>query len=94
MFAQPTPLRMETLHVSDTKPAIIRFIRQCPLCSKTVYTKPTQYVNYLRWQNGDYLVDAFPEFNSDEREMLMSGMCNDCWEKTFPEDHELQEDAE
>jgi len=40
--------------------------------------------DYVDWkENGKMIQDAFPYLNADERELLKSGICNDCWQKMF-----------
>ena len=37
------------------------------------------------WQAGEYIQDAMPYLSAGERELLISGTCDDCWEKMFGE---------
>lgn len=37
------------------------------------------------YAQGALMQDAFPELSPSEREMLISGTCDDCWERFFPE---------
>jgi len=45
-------------------------------------------VNFLAWEGGELIQDAFPMLSSGEREMLISQTCDDCWTEMFgePED--------
>ena len=55
----------------------------CPFCG-VVRTVTVDAIDYLAWEVGDALAqDAFPYLSADEREMLISGICPTCWEKTF-----------
>ena len=36
------------------------------------------------WQAGTLVQDAFPDLLAWEREMLISGTCNECWQEMFP----------
>lgn len=36
-------------------------------------------------KNGAFVQDAFPELTVGERELLISGTCDACWERFFPE---------
>jgi len=38
------------------------------------------------WENGELIQDALPYLTAGERELLISGTCDDCWEKMFPSD--------
>lgn len=36
------------------------------------------------WQNGDKLIqDAFPYLSTDKRELLLTRICPDCWNRMF-----------
>ena len=35
------------------------------------------------WKSGTYIQDAMPYLSAGERELLISGTCDDCWEKMF-----------
>ena len=56
---------------------------RCPFCG-VVRTVTVDAIDYLAWEVGDALAqNAFPYLSADEREMLISGICPSCWEKTF-----------
>lgn len=62
--------------------------KNCPLCGKAhevmVYAE-----DFDAWQNGDLLAqEAFPYLTVTEREILISGICPDCWDKMFSEEEE------
>ena len=38
------------------------------------------------WENGELIQDAMPYLTDGEREDLISGTCDSCWEKMFPSD--------
>ena len=55
----------------------------CPFCGET-HTVIVGEIDYILWETDFALVqDAFPYLTPDEREMLISGICPTCWEKTF-----------
>ena len=55
----------------------------CPFCGEDHYIEVWES-DYLAWEVGDVLAqDAFFYLSADEREMLISGICPSCWEKTF-----------
>ena len=37
--------------------------------------------------SGELIQDALPYLSASEREMLISGTCDDCWQKMFPVDY-------
>lgn len=55
----------------------------CPFCGET-HIVVVDTIDYIAWENGNVLAqNAFPYLSADEREMLISGICSQCWEKTF-----------
>ena len=54
----------------------------CPFCEKMsrLSYRPESLIAY---RNGMNIIEAFPEMNKFERELLISGICFDCQEKTF-----------
>lgn len=59
----------------------------CPFCGKAheIYVND---IDYLDWQDGMLVQEAFPYLSADEREMLISGICKECWESMFGSDDE------
>jgi hypothetical protein len=47
-------------------------------------TVPAQ--NYMDWRNGTYIQNALSMLNKDDREMLVSGICPECWDAMFGDD--------
>ena len=43
---------------------------------------------FVNWQAGEFIQDALPELSADERELLISGTCDECWQRFFPEEDE------
>ena len=70
----------------------------CPFCGMP-HDVEVDFLDFCAWQNGALAQDAFPYLSADEREMLISGICPDCWERTFggyeedEEDYETADDA-
>lgn len=51
---------------------------RCPVCKHgAIMELPDD--GYARWRAGAYVQDAFPDLNSDERELLVSGTHAHCW---------------
>jgi len=61
--------------------------RTCPKCGKlqVIEVEGSQYND---WMAGKNIQIAFPNLTPDQREILMSGICPECWEKIFPPDDE------
>lgn len=52
----------------------------CPLCGKNHIVK-VKKSDYDAWQNGALIQRAFPYLSASEREYLMTGLCNNCFNK-------------
>ena len=55
---------------------------QCPMCGE-INALPVPLDGYQAWQNGELVQNAFPMLTPDERELLISGICHNCWERMF-----------
>lgn len=38
---------------------------------------------YMAWKNGALIQRAMPRLSEDDRELLISGICGPCFDKTF-----------
>lgn len=54
----------------------------CPFCGNS-FVLSVDEDDYLAWRGGMLVQDAFPYLSAEERELLISGICPECWEKTF-----------
>lgn len=61
---------------------MINLIVTCPFCGVESVISVFED-DYLAWEQGALVQDAFPYLSADDREMLISGICPTCWEKTF-----------
>lgn len=56
----------------------------------TLSGRDFQIVTYLNdanaWVNGECIQNAFPYLTAEEREIMLTGMDNECWANTFGED--------
>lgn len=41
-----------------------------------------------RWKSGEHVQTIFPTWSPEDREMLISGTCPDCWEEMWAEEEE------
>lgn len=57
----------------------------CRFCKKT-YTLKVRVEDYLTFDlpNRPHIQTIFPYLTPGERELLMSGICDECWHKMFP----------
>ena len=56
---------------------------RCPHCRR-LYTLQLSKAGIEARENGALIQDAFPELTAGERELLISGTCDACWERFFP----------
>jgi hypothetical protein len=54
----------------------------CPECKK-VQTIHVETEDFLKWRKGLYIQAAFPYLGPSEREALMTGYCDTCWDVLF-----------
>lgn len=71
----------------------VTIVTACPFCGHANEVAVNE-ADYWDWQDGALVQDAFPYLTADEREMLISGICPTCWEKTFGSDEDEEEDHE
>lgn len=61
----------------------------CPFCTKRteVQVDEGRYAAWQHdWKSGGplcYIQVAMPELSADDREVLISGTCPECWERVF-----------
>lgn len=60
----------------------ISIVTRCPFCGRANFIEVNE-IDYLDYDDGMKVQDAFPYLSADEREMLISGICPDCWNKMF-----------
>lgn len=61
----------------------VNILTVCPICGHA-HEIAVNEEDYFAWSfDGVYAQDAFPYLSANEREMLISGVCPECWEKTF-----------
>lgn len=66
----------------------------CKFCGKDKVIKMTysQYERLGKFNNGEgHMQDLLPDMPKEIREMFISGMCPECWEKYFGESEEEQD---
>ena len=56
----------------------------CCICNKDHSIK-VPLAGHAQWMDGELIQDALPELSSGERELLISGTCDDCWDEMFPD---------
>lgn len=62
-------------------------IVRCAMCKKE-YDIPITDGQLRRWRDGAFIQDAAPELRPDQRELLISQTCGECFDKLFPPEDE------
>ena len=53
---------------------------QCPFCGKVRVLENIPRHRFFEWKEGyKNIQDALPELSADDREALMTGICNKCY---------------
>lgn len=64
---------------------------KCQYCGKEIQINVTQE-QIDKYQSGELIQRAFPNLTAEQREMLLTGTCGECWDKIFPHDGDADED--
>ena len=59
----------------------------CRLCQE-VTDLTVNVEGFVNWQAGELIQKALPELSADQRELLISGTCDKCWNEMFGSDEE------
>lgn len=60
-------------------------ITRCPFCGEE-HTVEVRLEDYHAYRQGGLAQDCFPYLSAGEREMLISGVCPQCWDDMFGSD--------
>lgn len=57
------------------------FRTKCPICGAEFELEMTneQYEKYINGE--DFIQDIFPDWTPGQREMLITGICDECWKR-------------
>ena len=72
----------------------MKVFTKCPFCKKfnVIDMSDKQYNMYLAFKHGTgNIQDMLPDLSDTEREMLLTGICGDCWNGMFPPEEEEEE---
>ena len=56
----------------------VQMNRSCPSC-KAIQKVNVSSQEYAFWKEGKSVQKAFPQLTPAEREIFVTGMCEDCW---------------
>lgn len=54
----------------------------CRRCS-TIHEAEVKMKDFEDWKNGKHIQDALPDIPIDLREILISGICNECYKDLY-----------
>ena len=54
----------------------------CPLCGAESEVA-INADDYAAWQRGQLIQNSFPYLTASQREALMTGICDPCWENSY-----------
>lgn len=84
LFSTIFERKAQTLHEEELNMSM-KIEAVCCQCSK-VEVLEVKRTQYEAWKKGAFIQDAFPHLNADERELLISGICGECFDKMFSEE--------
>lgn len=59
--------------------------KPCPYCER-IQKVAVPESGFKAWKSGTRIQDALPGLTADEREILLSGICPECWDANFSEE--------
>jgi hypothetical protein len=65
----------------------VNLATKCNTCKQQGHVE-VNYVDVLKYQQGQLIQKCFPYLSDDQRELLISNTCSACWDKMFAEDEE------
>lgn len=66
---------------------------RCVHCNQT-FTIQAYARDVQSWCDGALIQNAMPYLSAPERELLISGTCDDCWKAIFGDDEDFEDDEE
>ena len=76
---------LNTARVGDTP--FVTVYTECPYCHQ-VHSVLCRKEGLEKWQAGDYIQKALPDLTPSQRELLMTGTYQKCWNEMFKEEDE------
>lgn len=62
---------------------MVNIHQKCPHCKQKFVFKISE-LDFIRWNHyREHIQNVMPYFNEDQREILLSGTCPDCWNILF-----------
>lgn len=73
--------------------SFITIPRVCNECGKTKRLR-VNAAGYDRWRGGMLIQDALPELTADDRELLITSTCGECYDEAARKIEEMERKAE
>jgi len=73
---------MAKLDLIDCANNLVKVVRTCPQCGKE-QSLQVNYEEYQNWRDGMLIQRAFKSLTAGQREILMTGICEPCWDAMF-----------
>ena len=54
----------------------------------TTISTACRHCGWIDWQEGELIQVALPTLTEGERELLISGTCDTCWDRMFPPEND------
>ena len=77
----------------DEPMSTITITKVCPQC-KQPHSVTVEQWRFNQWRNGVSIQDAFPTTPKEDREILITGIDNACWQQMFAYLEEEEEDED
>jgi len=72
--------------------SLVKSLIKCQCCNNIkCITMTTDSI--ISYENGALVQDAFDYLSADDRELIISRTCSDCWNKLFGEDSQEEDQA-
>lgn len=66
-------------------PKLKDITKQCGKCA-FFFVLTVVEEDYEEWRGGEFVQKAFPYLSTDQRELLISGICGTCFDGMFPDE--------
>lgn len=73
---------IKTLELANNMGKFVQIAIKCRYCGQEYILNVTDD-GYDAYMNGESVQDAFPCLSPEDRELLISGTCEKCWDKIF-----------
>jgi hypothetical protein len=66
---------------------------KCRYCGSVEHISMSMH-GYDKWKGGEMIQDALPDLSPEQREMLISQTCANCWDSLFKDDEPEENERE